>query len=152
MTRTKKLVRTICCALSVLLVLPPPASAVDPLNYAKMGTELWKTLASRQSSGLSPELLPYHIFTDGENLVIIPQAFVAGFRTRESNPIKLVVPGQKTSEESDKYRVLPLGDFLKKNQANIHMVTAKNPPQPNMLNIYASPDGVPTTRGNISQE
>jgi hypothetical protein len=152
MIKSHKMGSNFLLVLAVSLGLQNLSLATDPQNYAKMGTELWKTLATRQSANLPPELLPYYIFTDGESLSIVPQAFVAGFRAREASPIKVVVPGPKTSEESHKYPILSLGDFLKKNAPHVNMVTDKNPAQPNMLNIYVSSEGIPTTKENMSKE
>lgn len=126
--------------------------AADPSSYAKMGTPLWQLLSERQTENIPAELIPFYVFTDGENLVVIPQAFVANYNVNIENPIKLVVPGPETIEESGKYPLLSVPQFMDKNKNFVNKVTSSNPVRPNMLNIYTTSMGTPTTVDHVGRK
>jgi len=139
-------------ALVICAFCSSPLRATDPSSYAKMGTPLWQLLSDRQTENTPADLIPFYVFTDGENLVVIPQAFVANYNVNIENPIKLVIPGPETIEESGKYPLLSVPQFMTKNQNFVNKVTSSNPVRPNMLNIYTTSMGTPTTVEHIGRK
>lgn len=130
---------------AALVTVVSSSLAEDPSAYAKMGTPLWSLLSERQTENMKPELVPFYVFTDGEGIVVVPQAFVASYSVGRENPVKLVIPGPQTVAESEKYPLLTLSQFMEKNAAHVNKVTSSNPVRANMLNIYTTDIGTPTT-------
>lgn len=137
---------------SLFLISSRVSRAEDPSAYAKMGSPLWTLLSTRLSENTSADLVPFYVFTDGKNLTVIPQAFVANYSVAQENPVKLVVPGPSTVAESDKYPVLTISQFLEKNRNSVNKVTASNPVKSGMLNVYTTNMGTPTTVEHLGKK
>jgi hypothetical protein len=145
-TKRSPLIKALAVIATVSIVQHlTPALAEDPASYAKMGSPLWQVLSDRQTENLPSSLIPFFVFTDGESLTVAPQAFVANYNVNQDNPIRLVLPGAETIAESDKYPILTLVQFMEKNKNFVNRVTASNPVRSNMLNVYTTNLGNPTT-------
>lgn len=150
-TKNRFFVATIVST-SFFLLSSIASRAEDPSAYAKMGSPLWSLLSTRLSENTSATLVPFYVFTDGKNLTVIPQAFVANYSVSQENPIKLVLPGPSTVAESDKYPLLTIPQFLEKNRNSVNKVTSSNPVKSGMLNVYTTNMGTPTTVEHIGKK
>jgi hypothetical protein len=122
--------------LLVSFLLSAGASA-DPCDYSSPGEPLWQEIAARYDSG-DARTFPYHVLTDGTNICVISQAYVAAMQGGAGNPIKLVTPSAETIQGSGKLKLMAPEAFLSANSAFVNKVTKSNPVRAGMLNIYVT--------------
>ncbi len=113
------------------------AGAADPCDYANPGEPLWREISARYSSEDS-RTFPYYVFTDGTNISVISQIYVAGFESAGGSPIKLVLPSPDTVLHSGGLTLVSPESFIEINGGYVNKVTKINPAKPGKLNVYVS--------------
>lgn len=109
----------------------------DPCDYSSPGEPLWSEIAGRYDGG-DAKTFPFYTLTDGSNICVISQIFVAGLQGGADNPIKLVTPSAETIQNSGKMNLLSPEDFLVANARYVNRVTKSNPVKPGFLNVYVT--------------
>lgn len=112
-------------------------SSADPCDYSSPGEPLWQEIASRYDSS-DAKTFPYYVLTDGTNICVISQAYVAAMQGGSGNPIKLVTPSAETIQNSGKLKLMVPEAFLAANSAFVNKVTKSNPVRTGMLNVYVT--------------
>jgi hypothetical protein len=123
-------------AIAALSLLTGVAFA-DPCDYSSPGEPLWQEIANRYDAG-DARTFPFYVLTDGVNLCVISQVYVAAMEGGGANPIKLVTPSAETIQNSGKLNLLSPEAFIAANASHVNRVTKSNPVRPGMLNVYVT--------------
>lgn len=113
------------------------AVLADPCDYSSPGEPLWQEIGDRYDSG-DARTFPFYVLTDGTNICVISQVFVASLQGGASNPIKLVTPSAETIQNSGKLNLISPEEFVAINTAHANKVTKSNAVRPGTLNVYVT--------------